>query len=198
MILRRITSVSEPHRLHWYDVKFVKGRRQPPTLALEWNSFSRVDVVGTPRSLWTAHPLNFPGFSTRLDPDFVIPEVGLRYDADAATQITYFDGDLRRMEFLHFDVTSSPYHLRPFRSVLIIGPGGGRDVLTALSFGTAQVTGVEINPITVALMRTRFRTFTHGLYNGYPGVEIRTDDGRSFLRHGDQRYELIEASLVDT
>jgi hypothetical protein len=155
-------------------------------------------VVGTPRSLWMAHPLAFPGFSTRLDPEFAIPEVGLRYDADAATQITYFDGDLRRMEFLHFDVTSSPYHLRPFREVLVIGPGGGRDVLTALSFGSAQVTGVEINPITVALMRTRFRTFTHDLYNGYPGVKIVTDDGRSFLRHGDHRYDLIEASLVDT
>lgn len=185
-------------RLHSYDVKFVKGQPQPPTLALKWNSFSRVDVVGTPRTLWLARPLDFPGFSTRLDPDFAIPEVGLRYDADAATQITYFDGDLRRMEFLHFDVTSSPHHLRPFHEVLVIGPGGGRDVLTALSFGSGPVTGVEINPMTVALMRTRFRTFTHDLYNGYPGVNIVVDDGRSFLRHGDHRYDLIEASLVDT
>jgi hypothetical protein len=165
---------------------------------LRWNSFSRVDVVGSPRTLWLAHPLSFPGFSARLDPDFAIPEVGLRYDADASTQITYFDGDLRRIEFLRYDVTSSPYHVRHYRNALIIGPGGGRDILTALSFGTGAITGVEINPITVDLMRTRFSTFTHGLYNGFPGVTIFTDDGRSFLRHGDARYDLIEASLVDT
>jgi hypothetical protein len=185
-------------RLHWYDVRFVKGVRQPPTLALRWNSFSRVEVVGTPRTLWMARPPNFPGFSARLDPDFAIPEVGLRYDADASTQITYFDGDPRRIEFLRYDVTSSPYQLRHYQSALVIGPGGGRDILTALSFGTGAITGVEINPITVDLMRTRFSTFTHGLYNEFPGVTIVTDDGRSFLRHGDARYDLIEASLVDT
>jgi hypothetical protein len=185
-------------RSHWYDVRFVKGARQPPTLALRWNSFSRVDVVGSPETLWRAHRLNFPGFSARLDPDFAIPEVALRYDADASTQITYFDGDPRRVEFLHYDVTASPYELRHYPSVLVIGPGGGRDILTALSFGASAITGVEINPITVDLMRTRFATFTHGLYKGFPGVTILTDDGRSFLRHEGTRYDLIEASLVDT
>ncbi len=193
-----VVSVFTNGRLHWYDVRFVKGARQPPTLALRWNSFSRVDVVGTPQTLWRAHALTFPGFSARLDPDFAIPEVGLRYDADASTQITYFDGDPRRIEYLRYDVTSSPYQIRHYRNALIIGPGGGRDILTALSFGTRAITGVEINPITVDLMRTRFSTFTHGLYNGFPGVTIFTDDGRSFLRHGEARYDLIEASLVDT
>ena len=185
-------------RVHFYDVRFVKGVRQPPTLALKWNSFSRVDVVGTPATLWKAHPPSAPGFSTRLDQDFVIPEVVLRYDADASTPITFFDGVLGRLEYLRYDVTSSAYHLRSYRNVLVIGPGGGRDILTALSLGSGPVTGVEINPLTVELMRSRFRTFTGGLYDGYPGVKIVTDDGRSFIRRGDVRYDLIEASLVDT
>ncbi len=185
-------------RVHWYDVKFVKGVSQPPTLALKWNSFSRVDVIGRRSTMWTAHPPSFPGFSARLDPDFMIPEVLLRYDADASTPITYFDGDLNRLEYLRYDVTSSPYHLRRYQNVLIIGPGGGRDVLTALSLGAGDVTGVEINPLTVELMRHRFRAFTGGLYAGYPGVTIVTDDGRSFVRRGQARYDLIEASLVDT
>ena len=185
-------------RLHWYDVRYVKGAQQPPTLALKWNSFSRVDVTGTPDSLWRPHPPSFPGFSARLDPGFGIPEVRLAYDADASTQITYFDGNLQRLGYLGFDVTSTPYHVRPYRDVLIIGPGGGRDILTALSFGAEHITGVEINPITIALMRGRFRTFSGGLYAGYPGVTIVNDDGRSFLRRGEARYDLIEASLVDT
>ena len=48
--------------------------------------------------------------------------------------------------------------------------------------GSRKVTGVEIDPLTVELMRTRFRTFSGGLYDGYPGVNIVADEGRSFLR----------------
>jgi hypothetical protein len=70
--------------------------------------------------------------------------------------------------------------------------------LTALSLGSGPVIGVEVNPLTVHLMRTRFRTFSGGLFSGFPGVSIVTDDGRSFMRHAKKKYELIEASLVDT
>jgi hypothetical protein len=185
-------------RSHFYDVRFVKGSEQPAALALRWNSFSRVDVVGTEKSLWKPHHPVFAGYSSRLDPDFAIPEVWLRYDADAATQVSYFDGNLARMEYLLYDVSSSAYQIRRYHNVLVIGPGGGRDVLTALSMGSGPVTGVEINPITVDLMRSRFRTFTGGLYAGFPGVKVVNDDGRSFLRHAQERYDLIEASLVDT
>jgi spermidine synthase len=185
-------------RLHTYDVKFVKGAVQPATLALRWNSFSRVDVVGSPQTLWTPRPPTFAGYSARLDPEFKIPEVWLRYDADAATQITRFDGDLAKLPHLAYDVSSSAYQIRRYHNVLVIGPGGGRDVLTALSLGSGPVTGVEINPITVRLMRTRFRTFTGGLYDGFPGVRVVNEEGRSFLRRATEPYDLIEASLVDT
>jgi spermidine synthase len=183
---------------HFFDVRFVKGLRQPETLAMRWNSFSRVDVAGTPKSLWTPRAPAFAGFSGRLDPDFEIPEVKITYDADASSQITYFDGDLRRMEYLSYDVSSTVYHLRRFQNVLVIGPGGGRDILTGLSLGSKPITGVEINPLTVELMRSRFRTFSGGLYAGLPGVTVVNDEGRSFLRHQSSQYDLIEASLIDT
>jgi hypothetical protein len=60
-------------RLGFYDVRVVKGQQQPPMLALKWNSFSRVEVIGTPTELWRPrHPV-FAGFSKTLDPDFRIP-----------------------------------------------------------------------------------------------------------------------------
>lgn len=185
-------------RLPFFNAVFVKGSLQQPTLALRWNSFSRVDVVGTARSLWVPHPPVFAGFSARLDPSFEIPEVKLQYDANASTQITYFDGDLRRLDYLRFDVSSSAYQLRRYRDVLIIGPGGGRDILMALALKSGPVTGVEINPLTVDLMRHRFRTFSGGLFQDYPGVTIVNDEARSFLRRQTRRFELIEASVVDT
>src|SRR5262245_50948092 len=66
-------------RWNFYDLRVIKGHQQAPVLALEWNSFSRVDVIGTPKDLWTPRvPVSY-GFSTNLDPEFRIPEVYLRY-----------------------------------------------------------------------------------------------------------------------
>jgi hypothetical protein len=185
-------------RFGFYDVRYIKGARQPPTLAMRWNSFSRVDVPGTPADLWRPQLLDFAGYSPTLSPDFRVPEVWLRYDADANTPITHFTGDLSRIVHLRYDVSSTVYQLHPFHNVLVIGPGGGRDILTALEMGSGPVTGVEINPITLDLMRTRFRTFSGGLYADYPGVHVINDEGRSFLRHSTDKYDVIQASLVDT
>jgi hypothetical protein len=153
----------------FYDVRFIKGSRQPPTLAMKWNSFSRVDVVGTKEELWNPKPPVFAGFSAKLDPEYAVAEVWLRYDADANTQITRFTGDPSTLTHLQYDVSSTAYQMRTYHDVLIIGPGGGRDILTALHMGSGPVTGVEINPITLSLLRTRFKTFSGGLYNDYPG-----------------------------
>jgi hypothetical protein len=185
-------------RWNFYDVRVVKGEQQQQMLALKWNAFSRVDVQGTPEELWKPRQPFFAGFSTTLDPEFKIPETWLRYDADAATQITRFDGNLARLKHLSHDISSAPHQFRKQRNVLIIGPGGGRDILTALHLGSGPITGVEINPLTVQLMRKRFRTFTGGLYSGYPGVRVVNDEGRSFVRHSNAQYDLIQASLVDT
>ncbi len=83
-------------------------------------------------------------------------------------------------------------------TALVIGPGGGRDLLSALVFGATRVDGVEINPIIVRdVMQGRFREYSGNLY-GDPRVSIHVDDGRSFVRRTANRYDVIQASLVDT
>ena len=80
----------------------------------------------------------------------------------------------------------------------MIGPGGGRDLASALVFGAAHVDGVEINPIIANdVMRDRFREFSGGIYT-HPRVRVFVDDGRSFVRRTPDRYDVIQASLVDT
>ena len=83
-------------------------------------------------------------------------------------------------------------------SALVIGPGGGRDLLSALVFGARHVDGVEINPIIARdVMLDRFRDYSGGVYAD-PKVAIHVDDGRSFVRRSGARYDVIQASLVDT
>jgi spermidine synthase len=80
----------------------------------------------------------------------------------------------------------------------VIGPGGGRDLLSALVFGATRIDGVEINPIIATdIMQDRFRAYSGGIYQD-PRVAIHVDDGRSFVRRSASRYDVIQASLVDT
>ena len=86
----------------------------------------------------------------------------------------------------------------PGFTALVIGPGGGRDLASALVFGASRVDGVEINPIIAnEVMRERLREFSGGIYT-HPRVRIAVDDGRSFVRRTPERYDVIQASLVDT
>ena len=180
----------------FFDVRFAKGGRPAPSLVTRWNSFSRVEVQGVRGDMERLRaPLSF-GFSSQLRAQ--VRELYLLYDADAMTQIVGFDGDLAKVSYLLSDVTAAPHHVRSNERVLVIGAGGGRDILAALRTGAQHVTGVEINDITVDLMRGRFRDYTGGLYVDVPKVEIINEDGRSFVGRTSARFDLIQASLVDT
>ena len=122
----------------------------------------------------------------------------IRIDSTAATPIN----DLRRLTPDLYKSRVEALALSTFDAppgpVLIIGPGGGQDVLFALSRGAGHVTGVDINPIIAqTVMQERFFDATGGLYRD-PRVSIVIDDGRSFVRRSAARYDLIQASLVDT
>ena len=121
----------------------------------------------------------------------------LKIDAEAGTPIVRFDGDFDSVRAIQYDVTALAYTLRKGARTAVIGPGGGRDVLTALSFGHGPVTGVEINPAIVEAVRDRFGEYAGGLYDR-PDVRIVSAEGRSFLRRSEERYDIIQASLIDT
>jgi spermidine synthase len=127
-------------------------------------------------------------------------------DSAAATQIIKFSGDLRDVSFLQYELTALGYRLvgspdvppsSPFNA-LVIGTGGGRDLLSALVFNAASVDGVEINPIIVNdVMRGKFREYSGAVYDR-PNVHVTIEDGRSFVRRSPKQYDIIQASLVDT
>jgi hypothetical protein len=127
-------------------------------------------------------------------------------DSAAATQIIKFSGDVKDVSYLQYELTALGYRLfgspgapppRPFEA-LVIGTGGGRDLLSALVFGASTVDGVEINPIIVNdVMRDRFRDYSGAVYD-WPGVTVTVEDGRSFVRRSARQYDIIQASLVDT
>jgi len=175
LILVAFLTYNQKH--HILDIRHAKGRTIAEESFVRWNSFSRIGVRE----------------QDGMEMIFI--------DADASTAIADFDFDHLTAHERHDLLEQGPalpYAVRPGAKTLIIGPGGGWDVARALASGSHDVTGVEINPIiATTIMRQRFPDLSRGLYLR-PDVHIVVEDGRSFVRHSAAKYQVIQATLVDT
>ncbi len=162
----------------WLDIHSAKGRELGREEFVQWNSFSRIAV--------TRDESNSPLIAI---------------DADATTGISQFDMERLSAEDrarLARQGPAFPYLLRPGAKTLILGSGGGWDVARALASGSKDVTGVEINPIiATTIMRDRYREMSRDLYF-HPHVRVFVEDGRAFIRRTDEKYDVLQATLVDT
>ena len=177
-----------------FRLKWVKGRAEAPALYEKWNSFSRVTVTGNPKAE-TALPTL--GISPAYHGKKMHRKLDIVIDACAATLVLAFDGNFQEVAFLRHDVLNVVHHLRRKARVLIVGTGGGRDVLSALAFGQPDVTGVEINGAIINAVNERFGDFT-GHLDGYEGVRFVHDEARSYIARQHQPFDVIQVSFIDT
>ncbi len=78
--------------------------------------------------------------------------------------------------------------------MLIIGAGSGNDVQAALLNGARHVDAVEIDPVINEIGRADHPDRPYD----DPRVTIHLDDGRSFVRKTDRKYDLVIYALVDS
>jgi hypothetical protein len=175
-----------------FEVVDTKGHRGDRVLFSKWNSFSRVAVYDRGHGDWSLSP-RYTGPRA--------PSLYMDIDSAASTPILHATSDRNDVAYLRYELTALVYNLveRPGGfTALVIGPGGGRDLQSALVFGARQIDGVEINPIIARdVMLGRFRDYSGGVYAD-SHVTMHIDDGRSFVRRSHARYDVIQASLVDT
>jgi hypothetical protein len=167
------------HKRPVLTLRHAKGQAIANELFTRWNDLSRIGIVRQSDG-----------------------SLNIVIDADAATAIAKFDlanltPDNRRD--LTLQGPALPYAIRPGAKTLIIGPGGGWDVARALYSGSTDVTGVEINGIIAdTIMRSeKYAGLSNGLYLR-PDVRIEVEDGRSFVRRSEDKYQVLQATLVDT
>ena len=172
----------------------MKGRYEAPPIVERWNPFSRIRVIGDPAR--TIKPSGW-GFSTTLPAAMTARELHLDIDSYAGTELTAFNGDTSSVGHLKYDVTNVVHYLRPSSDVVVVGTGGGRDILSALVFNQRHVTGVEINPSILELVNGRFGDFT-GHLDRDPRVRFVNDEARSYLARMTERADIIQISLIDT
>ena len=123
-------------------------------------------------------------------------QIGVFTDGDALSPITAFDGDLARLAYLDFTTAALPYHLLDAPRVLILGAGGGADVLLALLHGARRIDAVELNPQLIDLVRGRYADFAGDLYER-PEVRVHAREARGFVAASAERYDLIQLPLLD-
>jgi spermidine synthase len=180
---------SSPLRVTW-----AKGRAEPRPLYEKWNSFSRITVDGNSD---IATSVISEGISPIYPENQRNRQLRLMIDGGAETTITHFDGTFHDLEYLKYDVKNIVHQIHSNGRVLIIGAGGGRDVLSAISMGQKKVRAVEINESILNTVNSRFGDFS-GHLNSIPNVAYVNDEARSYIARTDERFDVIEASFIDT
>jgi SAM-dependent methyltransferase len=208
-------------------LRFAKGQDQSQVVWERWNALARVSVSREIPGTSEAIELYQRSQGVRLTPEEIeaarrrfqagwslsrefqgsaLPSLWVQLDSDAGTPILQ-DGVARldqpgQLDALGWDVTTLAYSARASAGttggeVFIVGGGGGRDVLAALSCGAAAVDVVELNPAVVEAVERVFSDYSGRVYS-HPKVRLTVGEARNELSRRAQQYDVIQMSLIDT
>jgi len=158
----------------------------------QWNSFSRIDVVeGISGSCIPAKDSRNP---SQCAEEGLVAKIFI--DGGAGTNIISWDGNPDSRKELSSWMQYLPFKMKHDPKVLIIGSGGGRDVVAAIASGSTDVTTVEINPIIFETVKS-YGEKAGNLYD-HQHVHANVDEGRSFVSSSSEKFDIIYIPFVDT
>jgi len=159
------------------------------------NAYAKVDVINSP-SIKSA-----PGISLKYQK--VPPEqMGITLDGNNLSTVVKAEKNLEGLEFLNFMPqavffeSSLKERKRPYE-VLIIEPGGGLDVASALYFDSRRIDVVQNNNIIIEILKNNYADFNGNIYN-HENVRVYEVSSRNFAKTADKKYDLIILSLSDS
>lgn len=144
---------------------------------IRWNAFSMVGVGPEDK--------------------FPYPHRQIVIDNSVGTAMMAFDGNFERVSALRSEFAATVYRLQEKPRVLIIGAGGGRDILLALLHGATHVRAVEVNPLVFETSARLFGDYTGHVYE-HPNVQAVVGDARSYIANSSEQFDVVLASLIDT
>ncbi len=141
-----------------------------------WSPFSRVDVVET----------NDPSAKY------------IFADGGAGAYLMAYDGQPQTLASMPImqSIDALPFQSGSAAKTLVVGAGGGKDVLLALNAGAESITAVEVNPAIVAA--TRHFAAYDGQILDLPQAHWVEGDARSYVERTPAAYDLIYMNLVYT
>ena len=124
------------------------------------------------------------------------PQLAVFTDGDGMSAITRFDGELKPLAFLDRMPSALPYQLLHHPKVLVLGAGGGMDVLQALYHRADSIDAVELDPNMITVVNEDFGDFSGHLFAN-SRVEIHVAEARGYVASNRKRYDLIQMGLLD-
>lgn len=123
------------------------------------------------------------------------PQLGLFLNGENFAAINKSVSNSKESSYLTHLTSALPYHIKEPGNVLLLGIGGGTNILQARHHGVTDITCVELNRQIIQLLAEDFRNYTGPLMDG---VEIIIGDARGVLATTEQQYDLIQLSDVDS
>jgi len=168
------------------DIHRALYEKSSPAQIIEtrWSAFGRTDLVE-----YTRYPA----------------QMEIYLDGTATAPMYQFNGDLENPDQTVQDLKATFSGYFPFYflsedekdNALIIGPGGGRDVLLALMGDVGEIIAVEVNPDLVDMVQ-EYARYNGGIFTDFPNVKVVVDEGRNFLKRQKDKYDIIMLSLPVT
>ena len=126
-------------------------------------------------------------------------------DGAAGSPVYRFNGNVNKPNRILLDLLIRQPNSIPFlflkknekNNMLVIGPGGGKEVLMGLFSGVEKITGVEINPDFVDIVKEH-KDFDGGIYTDFPNVEVLVKEGRHYIKQVNQKYDIIAMAFPST
>ncbi len=157
-----------------------------------WHPIARIDVVSHPRYDIVTRKideLNAPnqkiitqdGGANTFMPSAAYREVMLRQGDPAVRPFP---------QNVMYELVPAP------AKALVIGVGGGFDVVSARAYAAQSIVGVEMNGATIELVRGRYGAFAG--WPSWPGVSLLFDEGRRYTRTTEHEFDTIMLKGVDT
>jgi len=180
----------KPSEYKW--LSYLRDFPESEVLESRFSPLGQIDVVQSPAIR------RKPGLSLAYTEKYPAPQqLALIQDGDSFSAITEFHGDWRGLEFLDYFTSSLAYHLLERPETIVLGAGGGLDVLSALYHRPRAVEAVEIDSEVIDLVNERFGEFSGRLYSGLE-VKVNVAEARSFMEKSQRKYDLIQISLMDS
>ncbi len=191
MLAAGAAAVSPAPRVH-------EAKELPQTLAfpdarIEAFRLSPQGIIHVVGSRYIHH---VPGLSLRYGEvtDEPLPEQrSLFLDGSGAGSIIRYTG--KREERLPLDYTTQAlaFHVRPPQRTLVVGAGGGADVLLALHHRVPEIDALEVNSQVASLMTGQMAEYSGRLFER-PGVRLIVEEARRHLAIPGKSYDLIQLS----
>ncbi len=150
------------------------------------NAYSRVDIVRSP----TIH--SAPGLSLAYLGDLPA-QMGLVVDGGEVLSVSR--AETTDPELLRNLPSAVAYAARPDADVLVIGSGGGMEVLAALANSTGHITVIEPNALVHDALVTDLRAWA-GLAD-HPRVTLIGDDIRTAVERLDDTFDVVVLTLSE-